>query len=258
MKLFSETTGSGPDLVLVHGWGMNAAVWSPLVERLKSDYRMTVIELPGHGGSDYDSSAADIDSWARACLDVAPETAAWIGWSLGGQIAQRASVMAPGRIEKLALVASTPSFVQRDGWPHAMNQNILSQFAKALVKAPAQTLERFLSLQVKGDEEARQTLRLLRQDLALRPDADPVALEHGLDLLLQVDLRHQLDEIDCPVLWLLGERDTLVPVGVADELESLHPDADILVLSGCAHAPFLSHPAESIRVLNTFLGKSNA
>ncbi|OOZ36556.1 pimeloyl-ACP methyl ester esterase BioH [Solemya velesiana gill symbiont] len=254
MKLYSETTGSGAELVLIHGWGMNAAVWSPLMEHLTVDHRVTVIELPGHGGSEYDANEASLDAWADACLEAAPERAIWVSWSLGGQVAQRAAVMAPQRIEKLALVASTPSFVQREDWPHAMDHDTLGSFAQALVKTPAQTLERFLSLQVRGDEEARHTLRLLRQELTERPEAEPMALEHGLDLLLNVDLRDQLASISCPVLWLLGERDTLVPVGVADELEILQPGADILVLGGCAHAPFLSHTEKSLRALAGFIG----
>ncbi|MES9965392.1 MAG: pimeloyl-ACP methyl ester esterase BioH [Candidatus Sedimenticola sp. 20ELBAFRAG] len=258
MRLYRETTGSGPDLVLIHGWGMNAAVWSPLVEQLAVDYRITVIELPGHGGSEYDADCSGLDGWVEACLEAAPEKAIWIGWSLGGQVAQRAALLAPGRVLKLALVASSPSFVQHDDWPHAMDRKTLGLFAKALVKAPAQTLERFLSLQVRGDEEARQTLRLLRQDLAERPEADETALEHGLDLLLNIDLREQVKSIACPVLWLLGERDTLVPVAVAEELEQLLPGADILVLGGCAHAPFLSHPEQSLRALTHFLGTDNA
>ena len=110
---------------------------------------------------------------------------------------------------------------------------------------------------MRGDESARDTLRLLRQEIAERPEADPVALKHGLDLLLNVDLRDQLSNITCPMLWLLGERDTLVPVEVSEELESLIPQADLLVLHGCAHAPFLSHTLQSLRALSSFIGASD-
>lgn len=257
MKLYCETHGIGPDLVLLHGWGMNAAVWTPLIEHLAADFRVTLIELPGHGGSEYNPTMDGLDQWTQSILDAAPEQAVWIGWSLGGQIAQRAAILAPERIQKLVLVASTPSFVQRDDWPHAMDVKTLSLFASSLLQNPHQTLERFLSLQVRGDESARETLRLLRQELVQRPEAIPIALEHGLDLLLNVDLRDELPEIKCPILWLLGERDTLIPVGVGEELEPLVPDADILILDGCAHAPFLSHTEQSLRSFSAFIGASH-
>ena len=46
MRLYSETMGSGPDLVLLHGWGMNVAVWSSIKPRLAERYRLTLVELP--------------------------------------------------------------------------------------------------------------------------------------------------------------------------------------------------------------------
>ncbi|MCW8944078.1 MAG: pimeloyl-ACP methyl ester esterase BioH [Sedimenticola sp.] len=257
MKLFHETTGQGPDLVLLHGWGMNAAVWSPVVASLSQHYRVTIIEMPGHGASDYDPDRFRLDDWVQACLDVAPAQAVWIGWSLGGQLAQRAVVLEPERVTKLVLVTSSPKFVVGEQWPHAMALNTLKLFAKALSRDPHQTLERFLSLQVQGDEAARETLRLLRQDIALRPEANPLALEHGLDLLLDVDLRDGLALIKCPTLWLFGERDTLVPADLCDEIEQMMPAAEILILQGCAHAPFLSHPQSCLRALNHFLGSND-
>ena len=253
MKLHTETQGQGPELVLLHGWGMNAAVWQPVADELSERYRITLVEMPGHGGSEYDASRSQLDHWTAACLEAAPEQATWVGWSLGGQLAQRAALVAPERIRRLVLVASSPRFVTDKGWPHAMSLVTLKLFARALVHDHHQTLERFLSLQVQGDEAARETLRLLRKDIALRREADPLALEHGLDLLREVDLRGQLQQIRCPTLWLLGERDTLVPADLGDELETLMPRAEVLILQGCAHAPFLSHPRQCLRALNHFL-----
>ncbi|MEE9357141.1 pimeloyl-ACP methyl ester esterase BioH [Candidatus Vondammii sp. HM_W22] len=253
MKLYAESTGSGPDLVLLHGWGMNSAVWSSVRKQLAAHFRITLIELPGHGGSEYEADASSLDDWANACLQAAPERSAWIGWSLGGHLALQAALVAPERIEKLVLVSGSPRFVEGADWPHAMSLNTLTQFAKTLAKNHKQTLARFFSLQVRGDEDARQTLRLLRQNIAGRSDHNDLALEHGLNLLLTVDLRDQLQQLNCPTLWLLGERDTLVPVEVAHALGSLMPEAEILTLSGSAHAPFLSHPKRCLEALIHFL-----
>jgi pimeloyl-[acyl-carrier protein] methyl ester esterase len=204
MRLHSETLGSGADLVLIHGWGMNGALWGGLAESLAEQYRVTVLELPGHGHSPYEPQASSLEHWAAACLDGAPESAVWIGWSLGGQVAQRAALTAPDRVQRLMVVAGTPRFVQGPEWPHAMDEATLKQFAASLVEDHGQTLGRFLSLQVRGDDDARNMLRLLRQELAKRPQPDPAALEAGLDLLLTVDLREDLASLHCPSLWLLS------------------------------------------------------
>lgn len=47
--LYTYTTGEGPDVVLVHGWGMHSGVWEDVVESLIDYYRVTVLDLPGHG-----------------------------------------------------------------------------------------------------------------------------------------------------------------------------------------------------------------
>ena len=258
MKLYTRVLGQGPDLVLLHGWGMNEVVWSAIVPNLAHRHRVTLVELPGHGGSDYDPAWNSLESWASACLEVMPKQADWIGWSLGGHLALRAALDAPHRVRKLLLVNSSPRFVKGPGWPHAVDEPTLRQFSVALKRNHQQTLARFLSLQVQGDEAARESLRLLRSDLIARPEPHPKALEQGLDLLLDVDLRDQLPNLRCPCLWLLGERDTLVPAGVAEDLARMSmPDSRVRILRGCAHAPFISHPVESLEALNSFIGVQN-
>ncbi len=253
MKLLFETHGQGPDLVLLHGWGMNNAVWSTIINQLVQKHKVTAIELPGHGGSEYNPEKSSLQDWAEAVLAVAPENATWLGWSLGGLIAQYVAINQPHRITKLLLVTSSPRFVTGEEWPHAMLFNTLKQFARALTSNHQKTLERFLSLQVQGDEAARETLRLLREDLALRPSPNNQALEDGLDLLLTVDLRDELNKIECPTFWLLGDRDTLVPADVGEALEELMPRAEVLIMLRSAHAPFLSHTEQCVEALTQFL-----
>jgi pimeloyl-[acyl-carrier protein] methyl ester esterase len=250
MTLYRHARGIGRPLVALHGWGMNAAVWEPLLAGLAEHFQVTVIELPGHGGSPA-APTADLGEWARLCLDVAPPRAHWIGWSLGGQVAIQAALTAPARFTGLSLLASTPSFVQRADWPDAMAGGVFGQFADALAADPGATLMRFLGLQVKGAENARETLRLLREEIDLRPPASVEGLRQGLELLAATDLRHALSDIQCPTHWLFGGRDTLVPVAVSEQLRRLLPAARVDVIDGAGHAPFLSHPYECLeRLLN--------
>lgn len=257
IELHSETIGAGANLVLLHGWGMNGAVWEAMAEELSSSYHITIIELPGHGHSPYSEELHSLQDWAEASLAAAPDQAVWVGWSLGGMIGTQAALCAPQRVSKLVLVASTPCFIQTDGWPHAVVRGSLSGFAETLRSDPQKTLERFLALQVRGSTEAKSTLRRLRQDLSHRPIPHPDALEQGLHLLRETDLRQQLSQLQCPTLWLLGGRDTLTPASVADEIQQLLPTAEIELLPGAGHAPFLSHRAESMAALKKFLESQN-
>ncbi len=252
MRLHTEALGAGPDLLLVHGWGMNAAVWKPFADRLAGRYRVTAADLPGHGLSEGPAEPT-LRAWAEACLSAAPPGAVWVGWSLGAQVALRAALDAPQRVRRLVLFAGTPRFTRAPDWPHATPEKLGRQFAAALLEDPTGTLERFLALQVRGSTEATETLRILRAALRDRPPPRPDALEDGLRLLLTDDLRGELDALKPQSLWLFGERDTLVPAEAAEAIARLAPRAEVLILHGAAHAPFLSAPDRVARLVDTFL-----
>lgn len=248
MSLHRTQTGQGAPLVLLHGWGMNGAVWEPLLPQLAAHFSVTVLELPGHGGS-APAVAADLSEWARLCLAAAPPRAHWVGWSLGGQLALRAALDMPGRISGLFLIAATPRFVQVVDWPCAMPVATFHQFAAALADDPGATLRRFLSLQVRGSEHAAATLKLLHEELGQRPAASRAGLEQGLEILLHTDLRRELAHLACPTRWLFGTRDTLVPRSLPLRLAQLLPDARIEQIDGAGHAPLLSHPSACLDAL---------
>lgn len=242
------------DLVLIHGWGMNAGVWGNLPTALTAGRRQWRIELPGHGLRPFQSHHHSLRTWVDACLEAAPERAVWIGWSLGGTIALEAARQAPERIHALILLTATPRFVRAPDWPAAMEAQVLARFHDELLAAPGRTLDRFLALQVKGSEAARDTLRALRRELAQRPEPVPAALETGLRLLQNSDLRLRLSELAAPMLWLFGQRDALVPAAVSEGLARLlPPTARRQTITGAAHAPFLSHPDVTGREIARFL-----
>lgn len=245
-------TGSGQELFLLHGWGMNGAVWESFDTELSDGYRITVAELPGHGRSPYGLDGS-LGGWAEACLEAAPERAVWIGWSLGGNVALEAALEFPQRITALALVTTTPRFTRSVDWQPAMPPETLTRFHNDLMNDPRATLDRFLALEVRGDDQARAVLRQLRSRLAKRPTARGDALDAGLDLLRNTDQRQRLPKLSMPNMWLFGKRDALVPRRCADAVAELLPSARIELIDGAAHAPFLSHPAEAIGHLRHFL-----
>lgn len=252
MALYTQTSGAGPDLMMVHGWGLHGGIWKPLLPLLEAHFRVTCVDLPGHGRSDWQGEET-LDAMAGALLSVAPAGAAWLGWSLGGLVAARAALLAPTRVNALIEIASSPCFVRRPGWQSAMLPVLLDTFADELAEDYARTLDRFLALQVRGSENSTAALKMLHALMLLQGEPNADALRAGLELLRTTDLRDRLGKIECPVLLLAGERDTLVPVSAMRAAGKLFHAAQLQVIDGAGHAPFIAQPEQVAEKITKFL-----
>jgi pimeloyl-[acyl-carrier protein] methyl ester esterase len=134
-----------------------------------------------------------------------------------------------------------------------MEPSVFQAFADNLNENQQQTLQRFLMLQARGSSHSRETMRELSEQLAQEAPAKPEALHAGLAVLINEDKRDELSDIHCPVLAILGERDTLIPVTVSENLKQLNPAISIHRISGAGHAPFISHLTECHTSIEQFL-----
>jgi pimeloyl-[acyl-carrier protein] methyl ester esterase len=237
------------DVVLLHGWGSTAGVWKELRTRLSQRLRVSAPDLPGYGSSTA-RAPCTVESMADAIARSAPRRCHVVGWSLGGLVALAWAMAAPEQVGRLALIATTPSFLQRPGWPEAMAEETFAGFEAALAADPAGALRRFVSLQSQDDEQARSVARRLRDTMA---PAAAALLGAGLLVLRSTDLRARLRSVRAPALVLHGSRDRLVPAAAGERLSRLLPAARYLAVPGAAHAPFLSDPAAVAAALQDHL-----
>lgn len=237
--------------VFVHGWAMNGAVWGSCFNLLPDWMDIVQVDLPGHGTM-AGVRAEDLNDYVQALAALVNRPAIWVGWSLGGLAVLKLAQDYPERVAGLFMVATNPCFVQKENWSCAVDKQVFDQFADALEKDADTTIKRFLALQVKGSGVAMSTVRELQQSLQQRGRASLDALKLGLDILATTDLRNALPYLNCPMTWLLGERDTLVPVALSGELKTLQPNIKTVVEPEAAHAPFISHPEKFTRALIDF------
>lgn len=237
-NLHWQSSGQGPDLVLLHGWGMNGAVWQQTVESLQSVFRVHVVDLPGYGHS-AKLHGEDLEHIAQLVLEDAPGKAVWLGWSLGGLIATQIALRAPERVSKLITVASSPKFAAEKPW-RGIQPKVLTAFTGQLLEDFSLTIERFMALQAMGSPSARKDVKALKQAVLSRPQPNPDSLLVGLNILADVDLREELASLTMPVLRLYGRLDGLVPVKVASDLNELLPRTEHAIFSESSHAPFMT------------------
>ncbi len=258
MTVYTEVRGQGPDLVLLHGWGLSGAAWSVVVKQLEQSFRLTLVDLPGHGRSPWDDTKAyTIEKVAAQVRAVTPKNAAWLGWSMGGLIAMHIALQQqahqPQPVKQLLLLACNAQFVRTEQWLHAMDGNVLSQFASGLEQDYKTTLNRFLSIQAMGGEHAKQTVRELKKNMEHHGVPSLVALRGGLALLRELSFVEVLADLHIPTLLMFGHLDTLVPARVAEDMQSRMPQADVHIFEHASHAPFISHVDEFVSVVKAFI-----
>jgi len=252
VSLYIEQRGDGPDLVLLHGWGLHGGLFAPVADALAKYYRLHLVDLPGHGRSPMPEGEYTLTNIAAQIAAVVPAGATWLGWSLGGRIALTAAANIQV-VSKLILVGANPCFVQQPDWPHAMPVAELAQFATSLHDDYRATLQRFIALQSRGSERGREELRRLRETLFDHGEPAKAALAAGLQLLGDTDLRPLLASIKQPTLIIHGERDTLAPLAAAEYTAAQMPEARLVTIAGAGHAPFISHPEQFTAAIEEFI-----
>ncbi|WP_279206023.1 pimeloyl-ACP methyl ester esterase BioH [Obesumbacterium proteus] len=251
-KLYWHTCGEGDrDLVLLHGWGLNAEVWRCILPRLSTQFRVHLVDLPGYGRSQ-GFGALTLEQMSDIVVQQAPENAVWLGWSMGGLVASDIALRYPERVAALVTVSSSPCFTAQGEWP-GIKSEVLSGFQRQLSEDFKRTVERFLALQTLGTESARQDARILKDVVLTQPMPSVEVLNGGLDILRSVDLREQIAGLKMPLLRIYGYLDGLVPRKVAALLDESCPNSESVVIQKSAHAPFVSHPGEFCGVVESWV-----
>ncbi len=225
--LYSNTQGIGFDLVLLHGWGFNSELFTVLIDDYKNQYRITKIDLPGHGRSA--NVDGGLDEWCDEIIKILPQNPILLGWSLGGLLAIK--IASKITLSKLILVASTPNFVQTNLWEFGIDADNFEQFSNALQLNLSKGLKRFTSLQTKD----KSKLKALNKAIEQYP-ATTQAINQGLEILLNTNLKNQFKKLSIPIEVVLGKYDTLVPIKIS---HWYHQNNIKTLIFNTGHLPFL-------------------
>lgn len=248
-----EQQNHAPNLVLIHGWGMHGGLWQPITKKLAGHFNLHIVDLPGMGYS-RPVDPGGLDAIAEKVVEILPEHTDICGWSFGTHVAMRAAMMQPEKIRRMVLIAGTPRFVNgTDEWQMGIDGTVYQRFADSVSQDYQNTLVRFFSLQCMGADDARGTIKQLRNSFAERPVPTMSTLHKALHILLETDMRAEIPLLKKPVLLIHGDRDRLVPVQAGHWMAQHLPFGRLRVIAGAGHAPFLSHQNQFVEALVQFL-----
>lgn len=248
MSVFVEVvagpTPSAPNLTLLHGWGLNGAVWNGVRDALSARFTLHIIDLPGHGRS-HGAPVTTMDAFADAVARAMPDQGHLMGWSLGGHTALTLAAKYPARVNRLATICCTPRFIQSADWPQGKKAEVLAAFATRLGTNYAATIRNFLALQAlsgpTAQPEMREVIRTLYEAVEAHGAPDIASLAAALEILKVSDIRGLVPTIRQPSLVIQGDHDALTSTASAQWLADTLPNSTYCLIQHAAHAPFLSH-----------------
>ena len=244
--------GKGKDLVLIHGWGMHSSIWEPIINKFSNEYTLHLVDIPGMGKS-HVIDPYDLDHVVEAISKALPTSFDILGWSLGSLIALKMSLMYPKKIHRMVLVGGTPCFINQKDWSYGVDVRDFNDFANKLFKNYKSTMINFYTLQLMHSKNSKLLIKELKRIDEAENPPEVKSLQLGLDILLNNDLRDDINKIQHQTLLITGNMDLLTPMSASMWLENQLKAGQLKVIEGASHIPFLSHPDEFLNHLDQFL-----
>jgi pimeloyl-[acyl-carrier protein] methyl ester esterase len=244
--------GQGKDLVLIHGWGMHSGIWEPIIDRFSNQYTLHLVDIPGMGKS-HVINPYDLDHVTEEISKALPPSFDILGWSLGSLIAIKMSLMYPKKIHRMVLVGGTPCFINQTDWSYGVDIRDFNNFTNNLFKNYKSTMINFYILQLMHSKNSKLIIKKLKEMEAVENPPEIKSLQLGLDILLNNDLRNDINKIKHQTLLITGDMDRLTPKSASIWLESHLKESQLKLIKGASHIPFLSHSDEFFNCLDQFL-----
>ncbi len=253
------TGGEGEPVILLHGLGMAASSWQPVLPALVRHFQVFALDMFGCGRSD--TPRIDYSLWAMATyvryfMDaVGLQQAHFVGHSLGGGVAMHTRLQYPDRVGRLGLLAPggmgrelrwllrTPTLpgaslvmnlVTRPFW-----DRVIKRLGYVEPTAPHKREMRQGWLDLTNADRRWAFLHMLRGVSNI--SGQTVSALDRLHLMQQ------------PVLLIWGARDRTLPVVQAHRAARLIPHCQLEILPGCGHYPALECPEPVAALLERFL-----
>jgi non-heme chloroperoxidase len=267
IELSYEDNGSGPVVVLLHGWPVDSRSWEPQLHTLlDAGYRVVTYDRRGFGRSSRPSSGYDFDTLAADLaavltgLDLRDVTL--VGFSLGtGELFRYIGVNGTGRVRACVVIESlAPSFAKSDDNPWGVDQAGVSAVQQAILADRyawlTGLLHDFLNLDdYLGKRVSEETVRAIWNAAAeASPQASWACPAGWLD-----DFSRDVTRVDVPTLVLHGTADRILPIdGQGRRLHAALPSARYVEIDGGPHVMCVTHAAEVNRELLAFLADAAA
>ncbi len=227
-------------VIMLHGFGGTHRAWDGVVALLPRErYRPLALDLPGHGDAAGEALPITFEGCVEYVLARAPERFVLCGYSMGGRVALHVALVAPRRVSRLVLVASSAGI--EDERERAARRDSDELLARQLEEEPYERfVERWRSQPLFADEPLEVGERA-RADQRRNDPLRLAAVLRGIGTGQMTPLWDRLGELTMQATVVVGERDRKFRVLGGRMVEAL-PRGELLVVPG-GHGLPLENPA---------------
>jgi pimeloyl-ACP methyl ester carboxylesterase len=248
LKVRHASEGSGPPVLVLHGWGASIETVASIVSSLAPVANVHALDLPGFGSSDPPPAAWGVQDYCDFVLrfiDVLriERPLAVIGHSNGGRVAIAIASCRPEIVSRMILIDSAGIRPSR-GFTYYRKVGMAKagKHAARWLGPPGRRLRELLVGRAASADYA-----------AASPQMRPTLVK-----LVNSDLREMLPRVATPTLLIWGEQDTATPLSDGELMERLIPDAGLVVFEGAGHYSYLEQPARFAKIARHFIGEAGA
>lgn len=240
--------GSGPALVLLHGYPLDGAMWSGVARALSGRFRVLKPDLPGRGetAAASEGTIQDYADFLQAILDGLPSPAGLAGFSMGGYVALALARRRPANLRALAFV-DTRASADDAGGRAKRDEAIATVRSKGVTAIADAMLPRLLGpFSLSNRELVERVKRIMLRQKPETVEADLTAMRD------RPDSRDLLPQIDVPTLVMVGEEDALTPPPDSQAMTAAIPGAKLVTIAGAGHLAPMERPGAVAAALGEF------
>lgn len=250
LSIAYQRAGSGPAIVLLHGFSLDSRSWRPQIEGLSDQFTVIAWDAPGTGQSQDPPSTFGIRDWADSLAGVLDAAgiprAHLVGLSWGGLLAQEFYRRYSSRVMSLVLAGTYA------GWKGSLPAPVPEQRLEACIKdsslPPGEFVQKY-NPGMFGDAPTQE----VRTELAhIMSEFHPAGFRLMAAALAQADTRELLPTIQVPTLLIWGDADERASLGVGQTMRDAIPGAKLEVIRGAGHLSNLERSEDFNAIVRGF------
>ena len=249
--------GSGAPILLIHGVGMDAAIWQPQIVAMQDRFDVVAIDMLGHGASPLPPENAGLSDFADQAIRLLDhlglDRVAVVGHSMGALVAQEIALRAPSRVG--SLVCLNAVFRRPPELAQAVRERAAALGGPGDPSAIAATIARWF-----GDPIPPALADAAAMARSALESVDAEGYARTYRLFARADTAHadRLADLKAPALFMTGSEDRNSTPAMSAAMARLAPAGQCLVLSGEKHMMTIASPQKVTQCITAFLDRVTA